>query len=127
MKDNEVWQIFFGGRYIILLMAIFSIYTGFIYNDFYSKSANIFGSSWRVGVTEEFDFEKISVFNLNPDPTVKQDLMFNGNPYPFGLDPIWADSINKIGFTNSIKMKFSVIIGIMQMSFGLFLSLTNHL
>jgi V-type H+-transporting ATPase subunit a len=53
--------------------------------------------------------------------------MYSGTPYPFGLDPIWQLAINKITFTNSIKMKFAIIIGIFQMGFGLFLSLWNHL
>lgn len=130
-KTNEVWQIFFGGRYIILLMGFFSIYTGVIYNDVFSKSMNIFGSSWKVGVDTDFDFEKVTVLDLNPNPIINHTRhevkMYSGNPYPFGVDPIWAMSINKIAFTNSLKMKFSVIIGIMQMMFGLSLSLLNHL
>ena len=129
-KDNEVLQIFFGGRYIILLMALFSIYTGLIYNDIFSKSLNIFGSSWRVGVHDDFEFTKVTTFTLDPDPHLNltnTNIMFKGTGYPFGVDPIWQLSINKISFTNSLKMKFSVIIGIMQMFFGLILALMNHL
>ncbi|XP_073428435.1 V-type proton ATPase 116 kDa subunit a 1 isoform X4 [Dendrobates tinctorius] len=128
--DNELFNMVFSGRYIILLMGLFSVYTGLIYNDCFSKALNLFGSSWSVrpmftntkaNWTEEL-LKSASVLQL--DPAVNG--VFNG-PYPFGIDPIWSIATNKLTFLNSFKMKMSVVLGIIHMLFGVTLSLLNHL
>ena len=43
----------------------------------------------------------------------------------FGQDPVWSVTNNKLSFVNSIKMKMSVIFGVLHMSFGVFCKGTN--
>ncbi|XP_045765618.1 V-type proton ATPase 116 kDa subunit a1 isoform X1 [Maniola jurtina] len=120
--DSEIWNIFFGGRYIVLLMGLFSMYTGFIYNDIFSKSLNIFGSAWRNNYNES-TLRENNALQLNPD---SKDYL--QSPYPFGIDPVWQlAEANKIIFMNAYKMKISIIIGVFHMLFGVCLSLWNHL
>lgn len=47
--------------------------------------------------------------------------------YPFGLDPKWYVASNELSFFNSYKMKLAVIIGVIQMSWGIFLKAMNNL
>jgi len=125
-KMNEMVKMLFGGRYIIILMGIFSVYTGFIYNDIFSKSINIFGPKWEV--SKQPGLEQWLKSNSTPD-----DATITLNPnytqtgvYPYGMDPMWQLASNKIVFIDSFKMKASVILGVTQMCFGLVLSYMNH-
>ncbi|XP_045028885.1 LOW QUALITY PROTEIN: V-type proton ATPase 116 kDa subunit a1-like [Daphnia magna] len=150
---GEVFGIIFGGRYIILLMGIFSIYTGFIYNDFFAKAFNIFGSAWVVNYRsegrpgEEYLIGEGSMesamlvpdrhYDVCPNRTTSKAYDFDNAtdfqscghyrqyPYPFGVDPVWVIAENKIVFLNSYKMKLSIILGVFHMSFGVFLNLWN--
>lgn len=116
---NEIWNIFFGGRYIILLMGLFSCYTGFIYNDVFSKSMNIFGPAWRTTYNTSFVMNNAEI-TLDP-ATADLDV----DPYPIGLDPTWQLAVNKIIFLNSYKMKLSIIFGVVHMVFGVCMSVVN--
>ncbi|XP_014203857.1 V-type proton ATPase 116 kDa subunit a-like [Copidosoma floridanum] len=120
--SNEIWNIFFGGRYIILLMGGFSIYTGIIYNDLFSKSMNIFGSKWVLPRGAEYTFDNMKKSHtklLDPKST------FADEPYILGMDPIWMFAENKIIFFNSYKMKLSIIFGVVHMIFGVCMSAVN--
>uniref|UniRef100_A0A8C0J8T8 V-type proton ATPase subunit a n=1 Tax=Chelonoidis abingdonii TaxID=106734 RepID=A0A8C0J8T8_CHEAB len=124
---NEIWQTFFEGRYLILLMGAFSVYTGFIYNECFSKATAIFPSAWSVATMVNHsnwssDYLASHAF-LTLDPNVTG--VFKG-PYPFGIDPVWSLANNHLNFLNSFKMKMSVILGIIHMSFGVLLGVFNH-
>jgi V-type H+-transporting ATPase subunit a len=120
-SKNEIWNIFFGGRYIIFLMGLFSIYTGFVYNDCFSKTMNIFGSSWKITYNTSTIMTNAEL-QLNP----AEDMLTDDRTYYFGLDPAWMLATNKIIFLNSFKMKVSIIFGVVHMIFGVCMSVINY-
>ncbi|XP_054852176.1 V-type proton ATPase 116 kDa subunit a 2 isoform X3 [Eublepharis macularius] len=126
-SQDEIMKMFFDGRYIILLMGLFSVYTGLIYNDCFSKSLNIFGSHWNVSQMFEqnvWKAEDLKNQHLMLNSTVAG--VFRG-AYPFGIDPIWSLASNRLSFLNSFKMKMSIILGVVHMTFGVVLGGFNHL
>ncbi|TDG47003.1 hypothetical protein AWZ03_006584 [Drosophila navojoa] len=118
---EEIFTIFFGGRYIILLMGLFSIYTGLIYNDVFSKSMNIFGSGWR----NQYNTSTVTDHST-PYLTLRPNIS-NFKTYPVGVDPIWQLADNKIIFLNTFKMKLSIIFGVFHMIFGVCMSVVNFI
>ncbi|KAI9313389.1 V-type ATPase, V0 complex, 116kDa subunit family [Dichotomocladium elegans] len=111
--NDEIFSMFFSGRYMVLMMGLFSIYTGAIYNDMFSLSLNLFKNG--------FDLPE----KYNSTDTV--EAIPNGHVYPFGLDPSWHGSDNFLLFTNSYKMKQAIIIGVIHMIFGICLQVYNHI
>ncbi|CAI4227721.1 unnamed protein product [Auanema sp. JU1783] len=126
---DEIFNTFFGGRYIILLMGLFSIYTGMLYNDAFAKSVNVFGSRWSNPYNQSelqtwIDASSKKEIYRELDPVIAYNN--TAGPYPFGVDPVWNIADNRLSFLNSMKMKVSVILGVTQMTFGVLLSFLNY-
>jgi len=118
-QGGDTLQMILGGRFLLLSMACFSMYTGFIYNEFFGLPMDIFGTGWAYAADATMAGGIKECAGLEDCDTPPVD------PYPVGLDPIWKWAENSLLFTNSLKMKMSVTIGIVQMIFGIVLQATN--
>ncbi|KAH9661043.1 V-type proton ATPase subunit a1 [Citrus sinensis] len=109
-KLGSFMEMLFGGRYVLLLMSLFSIYCGLIYNEFFSVPYHIFGgSAYRCRDTTCSDAYTAGLVKYR-------------EPYPFGVDPSWRGSRSELPFLNSLKMKMSILLGVTQMNLGIILS-----
>ena len=109
MGEKTVGPAVWSGRWLLLLMGFFATYTGFIYNDFGSIPIYAFPSCYMY-------------HHGQADPTEVE-----GCVYPAGVDPAWYLSSAELTYSNSVKMKISVIFGVGQMSLGIFLKGFNAL
>uniref|UniRef100_A0A6A7G341 V-type proton ATPase subunit a n=1 Tax=Hirondellea gigas TaxID=1518452 RepID=A0A6A7G341_9CRUS len=123
---NEFIASAFAGRYVLLLMGFFAVYCGLLYNDCMSIPIHAFDSGWA--------FEPHVVSNMTAINGTAAAIETSGfdavqvsRVYTFGADYAWYGAENELAFFNGVKMKMAIIIGVTQMTFGLFLSLLNHL
>ncbi|XP_057966146.1 V-type proton ATPase subunit a3 [Malania oleifera] len=112
-KLGDITEMTFGGRYVIMMMAIFSIYTGLIYNEFFSVPFELFGRS-------AYACRDLSCRDASTVGLIKV-----GETYPFGVDPAWHGTRSELPFLNSLKMKMSILLGVAQMNLGIILSYFN--
>ncbi|KAK9998447.1 hypothetical protein SO802_018050 [Lithocarpus litseifolius] len=112
-KLGSFMEMLFGGRYVLLLMSLFSIYCGLIYNEFFSVPYHIFGgSAYKCRDTTCKDAYTVGLVKYQ-------------DAYPFGVDPSWRGSRSELPFLNSLKMKMSILLGVVQMNLGIILSYFN--
>lgn len=111
----DIWCLVRGtspGRYVILLMSIFSIYTGLMYNEAFSIPLSVFGGSQFHCPSDP----SLSIMEVKTNPescpeAYTKGLSFSGTPYPLGVDPIWHGTKSELPYLNSLKMKMSILLG----------------
>jgi V-type H+-transporting ATPase subunit a len=105
-------------RYLILLLGLFATFCGIIYNDFMSIPLFLFHSCYPVHENE---------LSMARNHTQIEMIQKKDCVYPIGIDPAWYLSKNELNYMNSLKMKLSVILGVLQMSLGVCMKAANSI
>jgi V-type H+-transporting ATPase subunit a len=107
-------------RYLILLMGFFALFCGLMYNDFLAIPIWLFDSCYELRDLPVDPANEGHHGHPPQEAVPKADCV-----YPFGIDPVWYMGKNELAFLNSLKMKLSVILGVLQMSLGIVMKAFN--
>lgn len=116
---GEIPSMAFGGRYVLFMMGMFGLYAGTVYNDCFSIPIALHESN--------FEYANNTVIRGKYYGGENASYVDMGRVYSYGVDYEWFHKSNELAFFNSMKMKMSVVFGVVQMTFGICLSLVNHL
>ena len=83
-------------------MGIFAFYNGLIYNECFAIPLDIFGSCYSA----------VPFYSVGINSSARYNRTSFDCVYPIGVDPVWALSTNYLTFTNNMKMKIAVILGV---------------
>ena len=109
-------------RYLALLMGLFATFAGLIYNDLMAIPLWIWDSCYDIKEiqTKNAPHGKEGHSRIAFKTVFKPDCV-----YPVGIDPTWHLGSNELAYLNSLKMKISVILGVLQMGMGVFMKALN--
>ncbi len=109
-----------GMRYILLLMGLFATWAGLIYNDFMAIPLWLWDSCYDVVEIHPASHHDVMHEGAYVDTVLKPNCV-----YPIGVDPTWHLGSNELAYLNSLKMKLSVILGVLQMGLGVCMKAAN--
>ena len=115
--EDSMLKSFVQYRYFFLLCSIFGIFCGFMYNEFFAIPLNLFGTCYTSKKNGELILSTEHRINAPDKKCV----------YPVGLDPSWIGTVNELTYTNSLKMKLSIIVGVLHMMLGIFIRGINNI
>ena len=115
-KDDSMLKSLVQFRYFFLICSIFAIFCGLMYNEFFSVPLDFFGSCYNSLKNGRYVQDKEVINEYHTKKCV----------YPIGLDPVWIGNYNELVYTNSLKMKLSIIVGVIHMLLGIGIKGVNN-
>ena len=111
-KEDSILKSCVQFRYFFLICSIFAIFCGLMYNEFFSIPLDLFGTCYHNVKDGKLILDK-EIVSEGKVKNIKKCV------YPVGLDPVWIGKQNELTYTNSLKMKLSIIVGVIHMLLGI--------